>query len=358
MTAPDLFAPLKLGRLELPNRILMAPMTRNRAPEGIATALLAEYYAQRAGAGLIVSEGSQIAPTAVGYPATPGIHSAAQIAGWQLTTDAVHARGGRIFLQLWHCGRISHPDLLGGATPVSASAVAPNVKAITWTGPQDSVVPRALEAGEIAAIVADYAQAATNALQAGFDGVEIHAANGYLIDQFLRDGSNRRADAYGGGIANRCRFLLEATQAVVQAVGAERVGVRLSPWQPFNDMRDSAPPALFGHAVQALDRYGLAYLHITEMGREHPGAAGPACDLATLRSLWHGVLIANAAYDKARANAALATGLADAVAFGVPYIANPDLAERLRADAPLNRADPKTFYQGGVKGYTDYPFQA
>jgi len=351
----DLFSPLRLGSLELPNRIVMAPMTRNRAPEGIATSLMAEYYAQRASAGLIVSEGSQISPLAVGYPATPGIHDDVQVAGWKLVTDAVHARGGRIFVQLWHCGRISHPDLLGGETPVSASAVRPKVKAITWKGQQDTVAPRALDTTEIRGIVDCYAQAAENALRAGFDGVEIHAANGYLIDQFLRDGSNRRSDAYGGSVANRCRFLLEVTEAVAHVVGAERTGVRLSPWQPFNDMFDSDPPALFSHAIRELDRLGLAYLHLTEMGRENPGAAGPPCDLAALRALWHGRFIANAGYDKARAEAALANGLADAVAFGVPFIANPDLVERLRRDAPLNVADPKTFYRGGAKGYTDYP---
>lgn len=355
MIMADLFTPLKLGDLELPNRIVMAPMTRNRAPQTIATSMMAEYYAQRASAGLIISEGSQISPSAVGYPATPGIHSEAQVAGWRLVTDAVHARGGRIFAQLWHCGRISHPDLLGGETPVSSSAVKPNVMAITTSGKQEPVTPRALEKDEIAKIVSTYAQAACNALAAGFDGVEIHAANGYLIDQFLRDGCNCRNDAYGGSIANRCRFLLEVTQAVVDAVGAARTGVRLSPWQPFNDMFDSDPPALFSHAIRELDRLGLAYLHLTEMGRESPGMAGPPCDLAQLRSLWHGVFITNGGYDKARANAAIANGLADAIAFGVPFIANPDLVERLRRDAPLNAADPKTFYRGGEKGYLDYP---
>jgi N-ethylmaleimide reductase len=355
MTTADLFTPLKLGSLELPNRIVMAPMTRNRAPESIATPLMAEYYAQRASAGLIISEGSQISPFAVGYPATPGIHGDAQIAGWKQVTDAVHARGGRIFVQLWHCGRISHPDLLGGETPVSASAVKPNVQAITWTGQQDSVTPRALNTAEIGRIVSCYVQAAACALRAGFDGVEIHAANGYLIDQFLRDGTNRRSDAYGGSVANRCRFLLEVTESVAHVVGAERTGVRLSPWQPFNDMHDSDPSALFSHAIRELDRLGLAYLHLTEMGREQPGAAGPACDLAVLRALWHGTFITNAGYDKSRANAAIAAGAADAIAFGVPYIANPDLVERLRADAPLNAADPQTFYRGGAQGYTDYP---
>jgi N-ethylmaleimide reductase len=352
---PDLLTPLKLGRLELPNRIFMAPMTRNRAPETLATPMMAEHYRQRAGAGLIISEGSQISPFAVGYPATPGIHGEAQVAAWKTVTDAVHAAGGRIFVQLWHCGRISHPDLLGGETPVSASAIRPAVKAITWTGQQDSVTPRALNTAEIGRLVACYANAARNALAAGFDGMEIHAANGYLIDQFLRDGSNRRNDDYGGSIENRCRFLLEVTQAVAAEAGADRVGVRLSPWQPFNDMRDSNPQATFCHAVERLDGFGLAYLHITEMGREAPGAAGPAFAPAELRKRWRGVLVANAGYDKARANAALASGAADAVAFGVPFIANPDLVERLRRDAPLNAADPQTFYNGGEKGYLDYP---
>ncbi|MCX7896560.1 MAG: alkene reductase [Rhodocyclaceae bacterium] len=352
---PDLFTPLKIGRLTLPNRIVMAPMTRNRAPETIANALMAEYYAQRASAGLIISEGSQISPTAVGYPATPGIHSPEQIAGWRLVTDAVHAKGGRIFLQLWHCGRISHPDLIAGAQPVSSSAVKPQTKVITWQGPKDAVTPHALSREEIATIVADYAQAAKNALAAGFDGVEIHAANGYLIDQFLRDGVNRRNDEYGGSVANRCRFLLQVTQAVVDAVGADRVGVRLSPWQPFNDMADSNPQALFCHAVEALNPFGLAYLHITEMGRENPGAAGPDFDPMEFRRRWKGLLITNAGYAKARAQAALASGLADAIAFGVPFIANPDLVERFRGNHPLNAADPRTFYTGGARGYLDYP---
>jgi N-ethylmaleimide reductase len=352
---PDLFTPLKLGPLELPNRIFMAPMTRNRAPDTVANPLMAEYYVQRASAGLIISEGSQISAFAIGYPATPGIHSEAQISGWKRVTDAVHAAGGRIFVQLWHCGRVSHPDLLGGETPVSASALKPAIKAITWTGQHDSVTPRALNTAEIGRIVACYANAARNALAAGFDGMEIHAANGYLIDQFLRDGSNRRNDAYGGSVENRCRFLLEVTQAVAAEVGADRVGVRISPWQPFNDMRDSNPQATFCHAVEQLDRFGLAYLHVTEMGRESPGAAGPAFDPAELRKRWRGVLVTNAGYDKTRANEVLGSGAADAVAFGVPFIANPDLVERLRRDAPLNVADPKTFYSGGEKGYLDYP---
>ncbi len=352
----DLFSPIVVGGQTLPNRIFMAPMTRNRAPDRIANQMMADYYGLRAGAGLIITEGSQIAAGAVGYLATPGIHDAAQVDGWRLVTDAVHAHDGRIYLQLWHCGRISHPDLLGGALPVAPSAINPGVKAFTAEGVKESVVPRALETEEIAPIVAAYAAAAANARRAGFDGVEIHAANGYLIDQFLRDGSNRRTDGYGGSIENRCRFLLEVTAAVVEGFGrADRVAVRLSPWQPYHGMYDSHPEALFTHVCRELGRFGLAYLHITEMGLEMPGAAGPTFSPRRLREAWKGIYVTNAGYDKARANAAIGGGAADAVAFGVPFIANPDLIERLRVDAPLATADTKTYYRGGEKGYLDYP---
>lgn len=352
----DLFSPLEVGGQRLPNRIFMAPMTRNRAPERIANALMAEYYAQRADAGLIIAEGSQIAANAVGYLATPGIHDAAQVAGWRLVTDAVHEKGGHLYLQLWHCGRISHPDLLGGELPVAPSAIDPGVKAFTAEGVKESVVPRALETEEIGDIVAAYAQAAAHARLAGFDGVEIHGANGYLIDQFLRDGSNRRTDGYGGSIANRCRFLREVVAAVVDGFGrGDRVAVRLSPWQPYHGMYDSNPQALFEHAIEELDRFGLAFLHITEMGREKPGAAGPDCDPRALRSAWRGIYVTNAGYDRARADAAIESGAADAVAFGVPFIANPDLVRRFASGAPLNAADTKTFYRGGERGYLDYP---
>ena len=352
---PDLFTPITIGNLELPNRVFMAPMTRNRAPDTVPTELMKTYYAQRAEAGLIISEGSQISPQGIGYPATPGIHSDEQVAGWKAVTDAVHERGGHLFCQLWHCGRVSHPDFHGGELPVAPSAIRPAGQAFTPEGLKDFVTPRALEIEEIPGIVADYAHAAECAQRAGFDGVEIHVANGYLIDQFLRDGSNQRNDAYGGSIENRARFLLEVTEAVCDVLGADRVGVRLSPLQPFNDMRDSDPKATFSHAVEALNRFGLGYLHITEMGKEAPGVAGPPFDLGVLREIWQGVYITNAGYDKARANAAIANGAADAVAFGTLFIANPDLMTRFRRDAPLNEPDPDTFYGGGAHGYTDYP---
>ena len=351
----DLFSPIRLGGLELPNRAFMAPMTRNRAPDTVANTLMQEYYRQRAGAGLIISEGSQISTQGIGYPATPGIHTEAQVRGWKGVTDAVHAAGGHIFCQLWHCGRISHPDFHGGEPPVAPSPVRPEGQALTPEGPRDFVTPRALEADEIPGIVADYAHAADCARRAGFDGVEIHAANGYLIDQFLRDGTNRRTDGYGGPVENRARFLLEVTAAVCDTLGAERVGVRLSPRNPFNDIRDSDPAGTFGYAVQQLDRFGLGYLHVTEMDMGQPGAAGPDFDLGLLRRACKGIYVTNGGYDKARANAAIASGAADAVAFGVLFLANPDLVERFRQDAPLNEPDPETFYGGGARGYTDYP---
>jgi len=351
----DLFTPITIGPLRLPNRVFMAPMTRNRAPHNIPNPMMQTYYAQRAGAGLIITEGSQISPQGIGYPATPGIHSEEQVQAWRAITEAVQRQGGHIFCQLWHCGRISHPDYHGGEPPVAPSAIRPAGQAFTYQGLQDFTTPRALELEEIPGIVADYAHAADCARRAGFDGVEIHAANGYLIDQFLRDGSNRRSDAYGGSVERRARFLLEVVAAVVECLGAGRIGVRLSPLQPFNDMRDSDPQATFSHAVKALNRFGLGYLHITEMGREAPGAAGPAFDLGLLRAAWRGVYVSNAGYDKARANAAIASGAADAVAFGTLFIANPDLVSRLRRDSPLNQADPERFYGGDERGYTDYP---
>jgi N-ethylmaleimide reductase len=357
MVTVDLFTPIQLGPLNLPNRIAMAPMTRNRAAEGnTPRPLMVEYYVQRASAGLLISEGSQITPAAVGYPATPGIHSEEQVAGWRQVTDAVHQRGGHIFLQLWHTGRISHSSLLpGGMRPVAPSAVTPQGEVMTYSGPQPFETPRALDIEEIPSIIGDYRQAAVNARQAGFDGVEIHAANGYLLDQFLRDGTNRRSDAYGGAIENRARLLMEVTDAVVSVWGNGRVGVRLSPLNPFNDMRDANPQATFTKVVGMLNHYPLAYLHITEMGGEAPGEAGPSFDLRTLKQHWKGCYMTNGGYDKARANAALAAGEAEMISFGVPYIANPDLVERLAQDAPLNEADAETFYGGDAKGYTDYP---
>jgi N-ethylmaleimide reductase len=358
MSNINLFSPLQLGPITLKNRLVMAPLTRNRStPEGVPQALNVEYYRQRACAGLILSEATCIMPEAVGYPLTPGIWNAAQVAGWKTVTDAVHAAAGVIFCQLWHVGRISHPDLQPGSQlPVAPSAIRPTGDAFTLQGPKPFVTPRALAIEELPSIVAAYQTATRNALAAGFDGVEVHAANGYLLDEFLRDGSNQRRDAYGGGIDNRARLLMEVMTGVCAMCDPKRVGVRLSPVNPFNDMRDSDPKATFSRVVERLNDFGLAYLHITEMGRDAPGAAGPFFDPLDLRAVWQGVFMTNAGYDKAKANAVLANGQADLIAFGVPFIANPDLPDRYQRDAALNPADPATFYGGGEKGYTDYPF--
>ncbi len=351
----DLFSPITLGSIAMQNRVVMAPLTRNRAGEGnVPQDINVTYYAQRAGAGLIITEATPISPMAHGYPATPGIHSDAQVAGWKKVVDAVHARGGKIVLQLWHVGRISHPSLLpDNALPVAPSAIKPAGQAFTYTGLQDFVTPRALEASELPGIVADYAQASRNALVAGFDGVEIHAANGYLLDQFLRDGTNKRNDQYGGSIENRTRLLLEVTRAVVDVAGADKVGVRISPLNPFNDIADSNPQALFNHVAAALNPFNLAYLHVVEGGMG--GSDLPPFDFVELRRQFKGAYMANLGYTKATANAAIVEGRADVVAFGVPFIANPDLVERFRRDAPLNAADQASFYGGTEKGYIDYP---
>ncbi|ABE50097.1 MULTISPECIES: alkene reductase [Methylobacillus] len=351
----DLFSPTKLGSIALKNRIVMAPLTRNRAGKGnVPQPINAEYYAQRASAGLIITEATPISPTAHGYPATPGIHEPEQVEGWKLVTKAVHDKGGKIVLQLWHVGRISHPSLQpGNALPVAPSAIKPAGQAFTYEGLQDFVTPRALAIEELPGIVADYAQATRNALEAGFDGVEIHAANGYLLDQFLRDSTNRRTDEYGGSIENRTRLLLEVTQAVVDVAGADRVGVRISPLNPFNDISDSNPQALFNHVADSLSPFGLAYLHVVEGGMG--GGDIPPFDFSALRRHFKGGYIANLGYDKAKGNAAIASGHADAVAYGSLYIANPDLVERFQQDAPLNTPDQATFYGGDAKGYTDYP---
>lgn len=350
----DLFTPVKLGRYELANRLVMAPMTRNRAAGGdVPQAINVEYYGQRASAGLIVTEGSQISPQGKGYPRTPGIYSQDQIEGWQAVTGAVHDGGGRIFLQLWHVGRISHPSLQpDGALPVAPSALRPDGEGMTHEGPKPFVTPRALETNEIAGLVETYRKGAANALEAGFDGVEIHAANGYLIDQFLRDGTNRRSDSYGGSLENRARLLVEVTQAVTGVLGGERVGVRFSPVNPFNSMSDSNPGETFGYAAGALNRFGLAYLHVVEGGM---GGDVPDYDLAALRQAFTGTYIANNGYDKERASAALSSGAADLIAFGKPFLANPDLPARLAASGPLNKPNAATFYGGDTKGYTDYP---
>jgi N-ethylmaleimide reductase len=353
--AIDLFTPIRLGGLELPNRIVMAPLTRNRAgqPGNVPQPINATYYAQRASAGLIITEGSPISDMAHGYPGTPGIHSPAQMAGWKRVTDTVHAKGGRIVLQLWHVGRISHPSLLpNDALPVAPSAIKPAGKAFTHQGMTDFVTPRALDTSEIPALIESFRIAAHNAQIAGFDGVEVHGANGYLLDQFLRDGSNHRRDEYGGSIANRTRLLRDVVAAVCEVWGADRVGVRISPLNQFNDMRDSHPQALFNHVADALRPFSLAYLHVME--RDVHGAEVPL-DFLELRRRFNGHYIASGGYDKRRANAAIAASRADCVAFGVSYIANPDLVERFAQDAPLNLANPGTFYGGRERGYTDYP---
>lgn len=348
----DLFTPVRLGPYFLSNRLVMAPLTRNRAgPGNVPQAINVTYYAQRASAGLIITEATQVSPQGVGYPNTPGIHTEEQVRGWHQVTRAVHEKGGRIFLQLWHVGRISHPSLQpDGALPVAPSAIKPKGEAFTLIGLQPFVTPRALETDEIAEVVKQYQDAAVNAMAAGFDGVEIHAANGYLLDQFLREGSNRRNDRYGGSLENRVRLLLEVTDAVVGVWGADRVGVRISPISSFNDMFDSDPQGTFEFVTQRLDPVGLAYLHVVEMGVEEK-----PFDFSRLRKRFHGQYMANTGYTKARANRALAEGEADLVAFGALFLANPDLPARFGEDGPLNTPDQATFYGGGAQGYIDYP---
>lgn len=350
-----LLEPAQLGALTLPNRVIMAPLTRNRAGrDGVPGPLNVEYYRQRASAGLIITEATDISAQARGYPDTPGIYSRDQIAGWRKVTQAVHAAGGRIFLQIWHTGRISHPSLQpGGQLPVGPSASRPEGEAVTYEGMQAFVEPRALETEEIAGIVADFRRAAENAVAAGFDGVEVHAANGYLLDQFLRDGSNRRDDAYGGPVENRARLLTEVLTAVTEVLGAGRVGVRLSPLNSFNDIRDGDPVGTFTRVVELLQPFGLAYLHVVE--GDMTGSENAALDHSVLRSTFGGSYIANNGYDRDRAAAAIASGTADFVAFGQLFLANPDLPERFRLGAPLNEAVRETFYGGDHQGYTDYP---
>lgn len=356
-TEKDLFTPIQLGRYELPNRIVMAPLTRNRAGAGnVPQALNALYYQQRASAGLIISEASQVCPQGQGYPATPGIHSAEQVEGWKTVTQAVHEKGGRIFLQLWHVGRISHPSLQpDGALPVAPSAIRPQGDAMTYEGMQPFVTPRALELEEIPGIIEHYRQGAKNALEAGFDGVEVHGANGYLLDQFLRDGTNHRTDAYGGSLENRVRLLLEVTQAAIDVWGNDRVGVRLSPSSTFNDMTDSDPKTTFSYAIQALNAFDLAYLHLLEPSEADLRYGGTPIPTREFRPLYNGTLMVNWDYDQATGHQAIAEGQADLVSYGKLFIANPDLPRRFRENAPLNEPNPNTFYGGGAEGYTDYP---
>jgi N-ethylmaleimide reductase len=350
-----LFTPFQLGPYELRNRLMMAPMTRSRAGEGnVPTALNVEYYAQRATAGLIVTEGSQVSPQGVGYPNTPGIHTDAQVEGWLRVTEAVHAAGGRIFLQLWHVGRVSHPAMQpGGVLPVAPSTVGIEGTVFTSAGPQPFVTPRALEAGEVAGVVAQFEEGARRAYAAGFDGVELHGANGYLIDQFLRDGSNRRTDRYGGSVQNRVRFLEEVTEAVAGVWGGDRVGVRLSPLSAYNGMSDSDPEATFSYAAYALSRFGLAYLHVVEPVNAPEPAGGRISPL--LRAVFRGPFVANGGYGFETGSEAVSRGEADLVSFGTAFLCNPDLPRRLREGAPLNEPDRATFYGGDERGYTDYP---
>lgn len=344
-----LFEPLTAGELHLPNRIVMAPLTRSRAGDArIPNALMAEYYAQRADAGLIISEATSVTPMGVGYAATPGIWSDEQVEGWKLVTKAVHEKGGRILLQLWHVGRVSDPSFLGGVPPVAPSAVAVEGNVSLLRPKRPYPVPRALEAEEIPGIVEAYRRGAANAQAAGFDGVEIHGANGYLLDQFLQDGSNRRTDPYGGPIENRARLMLEVTDAVLSVWRPGRVGMHLAPRGDAHSMGDSDLAATFTYVASELGRRGLAFICAREYYAED--RLGPR-----LKQAFGGVYIVNEKYTKEQADAVIATGEADAVAFGKPFIANPDLVHRLREGAPLNEWNSATFYEGGEKGYTDYP---
>ena len=350
----DLFTPVQLGRYTLPNRIVMAPLTRNRATGTVPQPVHQIYYSQRASAGLIISEATQVAPQGMGYPDTPGIHSQEQVAAWQKVTEAVHRHGGRIFLQLWHVGRISHPSLQpNGELPVAPSAIKPEGEASTYEGMKPFVTPRALETEEIPGIVEQYRQGAKNALAAGFDGVEIHSANGYLLDQFLRDGTNQRSDRYGGSIENRARLLLEVTEAVVGVWGSDRVGIRLSPSGSFNDMSDSNPEVLYRYLAEQLNGFDLAYLHIID---PRPGEDKFEIGSSFFRQVYNGTIIAADGYVKTSGNEVLAKGTADLVAYGRLFIANPDLPKRFKLDAPLNQYDRSTFYGGDEHGYIDYPF--
>ncbi|UTW06856.1 alkene reductase [Pseudomonas benzenivorans] len=346
---PTLFDPIKIGELELANRVIMAPLTRCRADEGrVPNALMAEYYVQRASAGLIISEATAVTPMGVGYPDTPGIWSAEQVRGWSNITKAVHGHGGKIVLQLWHVGRISDPLYLNGELPVAPSAVQPAGHVSLVRPTKAFVTPRALETEEIADIVEAYRLGAENAKAAGFDGVEIHGANGYLLDQFLQDSTNQRTDRYGGSIENRARLLLEVTDAAIEVWGAGRVGVHLSPRADAHDMGDSNRAETFGYVARELGKRGIAFVCARE--QEGDDSLSPG-----LKQAFGGVFIANERFTKAQADTWLAEGKADAVAFGIPFIANPDLPARLQQDAPLNQPQAQTFYGQGPVGYIDYP---
>ncbi|MFS2225112.1 alkene reductase [Pantoea sp. B65] len=356
MTNQQLFQPYDLGPITLANRIVMAPLTRNRAGAGLVPGeLAATYYAQRATAGLLITEATQVSAQAQGYQDTPGIYTQAQIDGWRKVTDAVHAKGGLIFVQLWHVGRISHVDLLpDGAAPVAPSAIRAESKTFVNNGFSDVSEPRALDVGEIKDIIEDFRKAAANAIAAGFDGVEIHGANGYLLEQFLKDGANRRTDAYGGSVGNRARLLLEVAAAVKDEIGAERTGVRISPVSPANAISCSDPPPQYDYLVEQLDTLGVVYLHVVEGATGGPRDISPF-DYASLRRRFKNTYIGNNGYDLELASSQLAEGRADLFAFGRPFIANPDLVARLKTGTPLSPLIPETLYGGGAEGYTDYP---
>lgn len=351
---PTLFSELKLGALTVPNRIFMAPLTRCRADaDHVPTEIMAEHYGQRASGGLLIAEATMAMAGNSAFWMEPGIYSDAQVAGWKRVTDAVHANGGRIFLQIWHGGRACHPLLNGGQQPVSASALAIQGDEVhTPEGKKPYVVPRALEDSELPGIVAGFRQAAVNAKAAGFDGVEVHGANGYLLDQFLRDGTNKRTGPYGGSVENRARLLLEVIEAVCDVWGNDRVGVRISPLNSYNDIRDSDPVGLATWLAQRLDDFNLAYLHLMRgdfFGQQHGDVVTP------VRAAYKGVLVGNMGYSAQEATQAIESGKLDAVAFGTGFLANPDFPARIKAGAPLNAPNPATFYTPGAEGYTDYP---
>ena len=356
MSASKLFDPYKLGAVTLTNRAVMAPLTRNRAVAGfVPNPLAIEYYGQRASAGLLITEASQVSQQGQGYQDTPGIYTKEQVAGWRKVTGRVNERGGHIYIQLWHVGRISHTTLQeNGGAPVAPSAIRAKTKTFVGGAFADVSEPRALELSEIPGIIENFKRAAANALEAGFDGVEIHGANGYLLDQFAKDGSNKRTDAYGGSIENRARLMIEVSKAVASAAGADRTGIRISPVTPANDVSDSNPQPLFDHIVDQLNALKLIYIHVIEGATGGPRDIAPF-DYDSLRKRFSGTYIANNGYDFKLATEVLDRNKADLIAFGKPFISNPDLVERLKLGAPLNDFDKATFYGGGAKGYTDYP---
>jgi N-ethylmaleimide reductase len=356
MSASKLFDSYKLGAVTLTNRAVMAPLTRNRALAGsVPNPLAIEFYGQRASAGLLITEASQVSQQGQGYQDTPGIYTKEQVAGWRKVTDRVHERGGKIFIQLWHVGRISHTLLQpNGGAPVAPSAIRAKTKTFVGGSFTDVSEPRALELAEIPGIIDGFRRGAANAIEAGFDGVEIHGANGYLLDQFAKDGTNKRTDAYGGSIENRARLMLEVSRAVAAEVGAERTGIRISPVTPANDVSDSNPQPLFDYIVDGLNALKLVYIHVIEGATGGPRDIAPF-DYASLRKRFKQAYMANNGYDFALANKALDAGAADLIAFGKLFISNPDLVERLKKGAALNEWDKNTFYGGGAKGYTDYP---